>query len=119
MKKSKEATAFVVDDSLKEKSEQRYLSPLLDITLSILFSILVITLLSFCIVIIQNIIQHNDQMKEIQELKILIQERAVKDTLYWNHLENCAFIQKDSIGVGYQSYLYSKYHRKYKINDER
>jgi len=56
---------------------------------------------------------HKEQMQEIQELKILIQERAVKDTLYWEHLENCAFIHKDSIGVGYQGYLYDKYHRKY------
>ena len=113
--KSKEATAYTVDNSLrKEKSEQKYLSSF-DIT----FNILVVMLLLFGVLVVQNTIQHNDQMKEIRELKILIQERAVKDTLYWKHLENCAFIQKDSIGVGYQSYLYSKYHRKYKINDER
>lgn len=56
---------------------------------------------------------HKEQMQEIQELKVLIQERAVKDTLYWEHLETCAFVNKDNVGIGYQGYLYDKYHRKY------
>lgn len=58
-------------------------------------------------------VRHDKLQKDITELKIMVQERAVKDTLYWEHLENCAFIHKDSIGVGYQGYLYDKYHRKY------
>ena len=77
----------------------------------------VMMLMCFTIVIVKMSVNHNDQMKGIQEIKISIEKRNHLDTLYWNHLENCAFIQKDSIGVGYQSYLYSKYHRKYKIKE--
>lgn len=76
-----------------------------------IFSILVIMLLWFGIVITQNAIQHNDQMKEIQELKILIEKRTLKDSLYLEHMKECAFISREDIGVGHQGYLYSKYFR--------
>lgn len=56
---------------------------------------------------------HEKQMQSIQELKREIQKRNHLDSLYWDHLENCAFIHTDSVGVGYQGYLYDKYHRKY------
>ena len=56
---------------------------------------------------------HKKQMQSIQELKREIQKRNHLDSLYWGHLENCAFIHTDSVGVGYQGYLYDKYHRKY------
>jgi hypothetical protein len=58
-------------------------------------------------------VRHKKEMEAITELKIMVQQRAVKDTLYWEHLEKCAFINKDNIGIGHQGYLYDKYHRKY------
>jgi hypothetical protein len=56
---------------------------------------------------------HKKQMQATEELKIKVGERTHLDSLYWEHLENCSFIHKDSVGVGYQGYLYDKYHRKY------
>lgn len=56
---------------------------------------------------------HKEQMQKMEEIKKGIQKRNHLDSLYWEHLENCAFIHKDSIGVGYQGYLYDKYYRKY------
>ena len=53
-------------------------------------------------------IRHDKLHKEVIELKGEIQKRNHLDSLYWDHLENCSFIHKDSIGVGYQGYLYAK-----------
>ena len=56
---------------------------------------------------------YKDQMKEIQELKILIEQRTYLDSLYWDHLEKCSFIHKDSIGVRRDGTLYDKYQRRW------
>jgi len=55
---------------------------------------------------------HEEQMQAIEELKIKVEERTHLDSLYWKHIENCSFIHKDSIGIGYQGYIYDKYNRK-------
>jgi hypothetical protein len=51
---------------------------------------------------------HEETIQAIEELKIKVEERTHLDSLYWEHLEKCSFIHKDSIGVGYQGYLYFK-----------
>jgi len=61
--------------------------------------------------------QIKDSRNEIQELKYLIEKRTYLDSCYWDHLEDCSFIRKDSIGVGYQGYLYDKYSRVYKLQN--
>jgi hypothetical protein len=53
-----------------------------------------------------------EQRQAIDELKTAIEQRNYLDSLYWEHLENCSFIHKESIGVGYQGYLYDKESRK-------
>jgi hypothetical protein len=50
--------------------------------------------------------------EDIEELQESIEQRNHLDSLYWSHLENCSFIHKESIGVGYQGYLYNKESRK-------
>jgi len=54
------------------------------------------------------------RLKEMEDrIEESIEKRSYLDSLYWAHLEKCAFIHKDSIGIGYQGYLYDKYSRKY------
>jgi len=59
-----------------------------------------------------------ERMKKLEEIQQSIERRTHLDSLYWNHLEHCTFIRNDSIGVGYQGYLYDKYHRIYKIQSK-
>ena len=47
----------------------------------------------------------------------IIENYSYRDSLIIDHLSKCSYIHKDSVGVGYQGYLYSKYHRKYKIEE--
>lgn len=69
------------------------------------------------IVIVQDELNHEEQMQKLEEIQMSIERRNHLDSLYWGHLENCAFIRKDSIGVGYQGYLYDKYSRVYKLQN--
>ena len=59
--------------------------------------------------------QHKETIQRFNQLDSIMTHRSHLDSMYWNHLEKCAFVHKDSIGIGYQGYLYSKYNRKYKI----
>ena len=43
--------------------------------------------------------QQNEQIIE------LLQKRTHLDTLYWNHLEQCSFIHKDKVIIGFDGYL--------------
>lgn len=54
---------------------------------------------------------HEEQMQKLEEIQQSIEQRNHLDSLYWNHLENCAFINREEVKVGYQGYLYSTYHR--------
>ncbi len=54
---------------------------------------------------------YKKQMQEIKELKILIEKRTLRDSLYLEHMKECAFISREDIAVGHQGYLYSKYFR--------
>ena len=55
--------------------------------------------------------RHEETIDALEELTIKISQRTHLDSLYWEHLEKCSFIHKDSIGVGHQGYLYDKYNR--------
>lgn len=55
-------------------------------------------------------------MMKLDSLQISIEKRTYLDSLYWEHLEQCAFINKDSVGITSQGYFYDKYHRKYKFS---
>jgi len=70
----------------------------------------------FALFVFTNVWVHkevNETKSEIQELKILIEKRTYLDSCYWDHLERCSFIHKDSIGVRRDGTLYDKYARKY------
>jgi hypothetical protein len=60
------------------------------------------------VVIIQDELNHEEQMQKLEEIQQSIEQRNHLDSLYWEHLENCSFIHKDQISVGYQGYLYYK-----------
>ena len=60
------------------------------------------------IVIVQNELNHEEQMQKLEQIQQCIEQRDHIDSLYWQHLHKCAFIHKDSIGIGYQNYLYYK-----------
>lgn len=47
----------------------------------------------------------------------IIENYSYRDSLIIDHLSKCSFIHRDSVAVGHQGYLYSKYHRKYKIKE--
>jgi hypothetical protein len=55
--------------------------------------------------------------KDIVVRDSILSKYMYRDSLILDHLNNCSYIHKDEVGVGYQGYLYSKYHRKYKIEE--
>ena len=50
-------------------------------------------------------------MGRLTRIEAKIDRRDNLDSLYMNHLKDCSFLDKESIGVGYDGYLYSHYHR--------
>ena len=75
------------------------------------FLIIILLVLSITLQVCYRV----DTQKEIKEINYhmdsVMSHRSHIDSLYWNHLEKCSFIHKDSIKIGYQGYLYSTYHR--------
>lgn len=61
---------------------------------------------------------HETEIQKLEEIQQSIEKRNHLDSLYWEHLENCAFIRNDSIGVDYRGYLYDKYHRVYRLQNK-
>ena len=80
----------------------------------VFFIIIIISIYSLSIInTIDRYNQHEETIQRFNQLDSTMTHRSQLDSIYWNHLENCAFVNKDSIGIGYQGYLYDKYHRKY------
>jgi len=57
------------------------------------------------------ILESNEQV--MFKLDSVYKSQAYKDSIYWEHIGKCSFIHNDSVAIGHQGYLYSKYHRKY------
>ena len=75
------------------------------------FLIIILLVLSITLQVCYRV----DTQKEIKEISYHIDSimvhRVYIDSLYWDHLENCAFVNREEIKVGHQGYLYSTYHR--------
>ena len=52
----------------------------------------------------QNTIMYNQK-----KLFESVSERNHLDSLYWNHLEECSFLSRDDVRVGYNNYLQVTY----------
>ena len=56
----------------------------------------------------QNIII--DNQKEIHSLLV---DKNYGDSIHYDHLKNCSYIDRDNVKVGYNGVLYSAYYKKY------
>ena len=51
-----------------------------------------------------------DNQKEIHSLLV---DKNYGDSIHYDHLKNCSYIDRDNVKVGYNGVLYSAYHKKY------
>ena len=62
--------------------------------------------------------QNNMHRKEIERFNYLdsiIKQRNHLDSTYWKHLEECSFINNNSLAFDSRGYVISNYHKRYKV----
>ena len=82
----------------------------------LIMSFLFTLILAILCIQVENI--QADYKKDIIVRDSILNEYMYRDSLILDHLSNCSYIRKDEIAIGHQGYLYSTYHRKYKIEEK-
>ncbi len=74
--------------------------------------VILITLLNVKDIVFDQL-DHKETMDKLDVIEQRIEERTYLDSLYWEHLEECAFVSREDIKTDSRGYLYSQYLKKY------
>jgi hypothetical protein len=60
---------------------------------------------------------HEEVMVKLDSIHQDLKKRDYLDSLTYDHLKDCSFLDKESVSVGHNGYLFSNYHRDEKITN--